>query len=268
MASAIKAGALLAFATVCGCAAPHTIVAHRGFSGSAPENTIAAFDQAVSAGAHAFELDVRRSADGEIVVIHDESLHRTTNCSGELAGRSYEQVSDCDAGSWFDPRYKSERLPRLADVLAKYDSAAVGIYIELKETGMGARVVELLRASDRKGPISVISFKREALDEVAAAAGKDERPPLYWLSEKCTRSFLDEAKRRGYDGVGVQHRALDRDLVEHAHRLGLHVNAWTVNRRARMAKLGRLKIDSLTTDRPDRAVPMAVRGRERASQGW
>src|SRR6476661_5933958 len=122
------------------------IIAHRGASGHAPEHTFAAYDRAVDMGADYLEQDLQMTADGELVVLHDETLDRTTDASGPVAERTLDQLRGLDAGSWFDPRFAGERIPTLDAVLTRYGHDQ-RYYIETKAPGDGMeeRLVELLR---------------------------------------------------------------------------------------------------------------------------
>src|SRR5690625_6609337 len=93
------------------------IIAHRGASGNAPENTLAAFQLAVEEGADGIELDVHLSKDGELVVIHDDTLDRTTNGTGRVQDKDLDELKTYDAGSWFDSKFASERIPLLQEVI-------------------------------------------------------------------------------------------------------------------------------------------------------
>src|SRR5437867_120130 len=99
-------------------------IAHRGASGRAPENTHVAFAAALELGVDAIEIDCQLSADGELVVIHDETLDRTTTGLGPVGAKTWGELATLDAGSWWDPRFRGERIPRLADVLAQIGGRA------------------------------------------------------------------------------------------------------------------------------------------------
>src|SRR5438552_1390463 len=100
-------------------------IAHRGASARAPENTYASFAAALDLGVDAIELDCQLSADGELVVIHDETLDRTTSGLGPVGAKTYHELAALDAGAWWDPRHRGERIPRLADVLTQIDGRAL-----------------------------------------------------------------------------------------------------------------------------------------------
>jgi glycerophosphoryl diester phosphodiesterase len=112
------------------------LIAHRGGATEAPENTLAAFRHALSLGIRYVELDVQMSSDGELVVIHDETLDRTTSGSGPVGDHTYEELRRLDAGSWFAPEYAGERIPTLREVLDLCVLEGVGVVIELKSPGM------------------------------------------------------------------------------------------------------------------------------------
>src|SRR5215475_6599931 len=97
--------------------APVLVIAHRGASGTCPENTLAAFRRAQELGAHMIELDVQLTRDGEVVVMHDWTLARTTDGRGRVASRTLAELRQLDAGSWFDPGYAREPVPTLREVL-------------------------------------------------------------------------------------------------------------------------------------------------------
>ena len=107
------------------------VVCHRGASHHAPENTLASADKAIALGADFVELDVRESADGVLFVMHDRTVDRTTNGSGEIAAMSSAEIAALDAGAWFGPAFAGERVPRLDDFLANLKGRA-GAYVELK----------------------------------------------------------------------------------------------------------------------------------------
>lgn len=110
---------------------PFFVIAHRGDSGSAPENTMAAFERAVASGAHMVELDVQRTLDRTMIVFHDHILGRTTNGHGHVRRLPYSSLEDLDAGSWFSEAFAGERIPKLADVL-EFLRGRIYLNIELK----------------------------------------------------------------------------------------------------------------------------------------
>ncbi len=146
---------------------PLLVVAHRGTSARAPENTIAAFRLAAEEGADAIEFDIRATADGHLVVIHDASLSRTTDGQGEVAQVTLEQIRRADAGVRRAPAFRGERVPTLAEVLA-LASGRLLVDVELKVNGIEAQVVELLARAEMTTQALVTSFLEDALAAVQA----------------------------------------------------------------------------------------------------
>lgn len=115
---------------------PIMVIAHRGFSGQAPENTLASFQKAVELGSDMIELDVRFSKDGQVVVIHDDTIDRTTNGRGKVADYTLKELKQFDAGSWFAPQFSGERIPTLKEVL-ELVKGKVLVNIEIKDESPG-----------------------------------------------------------------------------------------------------------------------------------
>ena len=119
-------------------------IAHRGASGIVPENTLAAFKKAIEIGVDAIELDLHGTADGEIVVIHDPSLDRTTNLSGPINQTTLETIKQADAGAWFNPQFVGEAIPTLAEALVCIADKAMTV-LEIKDSLISEAVVEIIR---------------------------------------------------------------------------------------------------------------------------
>ena len=111
------------------------IIAHRGYSGQFPENTLAAFAGALDIGADYIELDVQLSKDGQVVILHDDSLKRTTGVDGKVSDFTYEELAGLDAGAWFDASFAGEKIPTLEEALTLIRDTQCGVYLELKDIG-------------------------------------------------------------------------------------------------------------------------------------
>ena len=143
------------------------VLAHRGYSGKAPENTMAAFELALAAGADGLELDVHITKDGEVVVIHDHTLERTTNGRGRVEELTYSELAQFDAGSWFGEEFRGQRLPKLSEVCELIRGTDKIFNVELK-TGVGfqtltEKVAELIVAYDLVHKTIISSFYLIAL---------------------------------------------------------------------------------------------------------
>jgi len=231
------------------------ILGHRGASGEAPENTLAAFRLALEQGAEGFELDVTLSADGVPVVIHDDTIDRTTNGTGEVARLTLSELKKLDAGSWKSERYAGERIPTLEEVFLEFGGRAV-INVELKDDPspdkrLAPHVVQLIQAHRLQTRVMVSSFyydnvRRVKANDVTLAVGLlydfFSAGPLLtgWLNGTLPPH---EAHHPDYHLVNPLTMAFYR-------RARQRVNVWTVNDEAEMRRLARLGVDSLMTDFP------------------
>lgn len=223
------------------------IIAHRGASGTCPENTLLAFDRALEYGADALELDVRLSADGVPVVIHDSTLERTTDGRGPVGAWPLERLRALDAGG-------GERIPTLADVLERYPTTP--IIVDIKELPCAQPVAALLLVHRAAGRVLVGAFARRALrpfdlPAYHRAAARSETA-LAWLGSRVNLAvggrFRAFTVPRRYRGV----RVVDRRFVAAAARRGRPVHVWTVNHREEAERLRAMGIAGIITDHPER----------------
>ena len=228
-------------------------IAHRGASADFPENTLRAFEEALALGVDAIELDCQLSADGELVVIHDETLERTTDGIGPVCAHTWEELRRLDAGRWKDDRFRGVGVPRLGDVLELVADRAL-INVELKsfeDVGRIERPVTALvqrhGATDR---VVFSSFHTEVVRGVRAVAG--------WarLGILCQRAPVSAAmalaEELGAGCVVPRRKLIDARVVDEAHRRGLGVWVWTVNDRVDMRRLRALGVDAMFSDYPAR----------------
>jgi glycerophosphoryl diester phosphodiesterase len=228
------------------------ILGHRGAAKERPENTLAAFRRAIEVGADGVEFDVQRTQDGELVVIHDERLDRTTNSTGWVKDHTLAALRKLDAGRWFGPAYRGERIPLLREVLDLVGPAARVINVELKNSrvpypGMEAQVVEALRHSGVFDRTVVSSFNHESLRRVKALDPTIRTGVLYVIP---WRSPIAKAVRLGADAIHPSRLAVSRPLVRRAHQAGLRVCAWTVNRPEDFRRTAACGVDAIITDHP------------------
>ena len=250
-------------------------IAHRGGAKLRPENTLVAFAHALSIGVDAIECDVRLSKDAQPVVIHDETLDRTTNCSGPVSAFTAEELAHIDAGHHFGPaegfpfRVRGVGVPRLADVLAL--SAEVPIIVEIKGEDAAAvgPVVDAIAAAGAAGRVVIAGFSHAVLSAVrrrapglVTSASQTEvisalRWSYVWWAPRQPAFQLVQAplQLRG-------RRVLSRSLVRALRRAGLPVQAWIVDEIDDMQRVLDWGVTGLITDRPDRALTVI---RERAT---
>ena len=243
------------------------VFAHRGGCALGPENTIAAFDLGMAAGADGLELDVHLSGDGVVVVHHDETLDRTTDGAGPVARRTAAELAAVDAGyrfsrnGRFDFRGQNVGVPTLREVLRRYPDIPIIIEMKVDSAEMGQAVAAEVRRADAVARVCAAGFgpravraARAALPEMSSSACAPEvRLALY-------RSWINWPVRRvDYEGYQVPevsggHRIVSRRFVKHAHAAGLRVQVWTVDERADMNRLLSWHVDALISNRPDVAV--------------
>lgn len=225
--------------------------AHRGASQDAPENTLAAFERAVEAGADLVEFDVQTTADGDVVVIHDEKVDRTTEGRGEVRRLRTQEVRELDAGSWFSDAFRGERVPLLDEVLSVLKGRAVPlIEIKVKKrkcADAGARVVAALERHGMLEEGVVICREPGRLEEVHRAS---PRVPIAYLTYT-KRMARGAARLDSVAGLDIYWKTLSLALVEGLRqRRGFFLVPWTVNRRVDQERLLLLGLETLLTDCP------------------
>jgi glycerophosphoryl diester phosphodiesterase len=227
------------------------VFAHRGGSRLAPENTIAAFENGLALGADGVELDVRLSRDGVVVVHHDPTLDRTTSLSGRLSDRTAAELS-------------AAGVPALADVLSAFPRARLIVEMKLNTVELAERATRVVQRAAAATRVCLGSFGLRALRTVrtldpaiATSAGREE---VRWALYR-TWCGLAPSARVPYGGYQVPERIgrtriVSRRFVRLAHRRGLHVQVWTVDRGADAVRLLDWGVDALITDRPDLVAPV------------
>ncbi|MBI4234224.1 MAG: glycerophosphodiester phosphodiesterase [Chloroflexi bacterium] len=228
------------------------LVAHRGAAGSAPENTMAAFELALNQGADAIELDVHLSKDGVPVIIHDHTLERTSNGKGLVAWQTVRELRELDAGAWFRPQFAGQRLPTLEEFLA-WARGRVYVKVEIKNLptryqGIEERVIGLLSQYEMVGYTEVFSFDHHCVRRVGELCPEVVRGVCY------VGDIIDHVAVARWAGALVLHphwSAVRPELVAAAHKAGSYVDAWTVNEMDVAQRLAMWGVDCIKTDYPD-----------------
>ena len=236
------------------------VVAHRGSSGAAPENTMAAFRMAVEAGADMLEFDIRLTRDRVPVVHHDRRLGRTSNGSGRVHDLTFDQIRTFDAGGWFARRFRGEKIPSLREVLRAFP-ASVGMNIEAKTDGDTRRraglAEALLYAIDESGrgpSLIVSSFDHVFLRRLHRRSPVIRIGALYLPVRDTLRSPASVARRVGASVFICSRSQLRRRHVRDAHAHQIAVAAYGVNTPADLAVMQRAGVDAVITDHPGRIV--------------
>jgi glycerophosphoryl diester phosphodiesterase len=230
------------------------VVAHRGFSHRAPENTLAAYQLAIDAGAEMAECDVWLSSDRIPVLLHDADLQRTTGVEGQVNALTLAELKRLDAGGWKAPEFAGERIPTLHETL-NLVSGKLRLVIEIKPAGMEREVVAAIhKAGVKPSDVMIFSFKREVVDTMARL---EPSLPTTWLvgdmpwQPAARLETLAEALRARASAIGLPLTRVDPAVLRLAHESGLSVFVWTVNEPADMRYLARIGVDGIITDRPD-----------------
>ena len=200
-------------------------VAHRGGESHAPENTFAAFDNVPSLGTNWVESDLRISADGEVVLIHDATVDRTTDGTGAVCEMTVAELEILDAGSWFSPQYTGQRIPTLSEFFQRYKGHLKSM-MEIKDAGhVEERLVELIAKDDLYGEVVIIGFDRESLERVKSL---DERVAVGWTALDPTDANVDAAIAMGCHHIGIGHKRITAEVVAHINGRGMPVRSTNV----------------------------------------
>jgi glycerophosphoryl diester phosphodiesterase len=230
------------------------IFAHRGASAYAPENTLTAFELAVRQKADAIELDAKLTADGQVVVIHDQSVDRTTNGHGRVGELNLAQLRHLDAGSCFAPAFQGERIPSLEEVFSAVGDKIL-INIELTNyasmtDSLPEKVADLVRRHQLERRVMFSSFNPLALMRVHKRLPE---PPIGLLAQAgkpgaWARSWI--GRIIGYNSLNPELGDVDLHLVENAHRHGKRILVYTVNQAEDIKRIFQLHVDGIFTDDP------------------
>ncbi len=266
-ASRLTAAALAVILSVigAGAAGPVLIAAHRGGAFLWPENSLLAFRNALTLGVDLLETDVHLTADGEVVIVHDPTLDRTTTGQGPVAAVRGPELSTLRLKAR-DGTVTGEPVPRLVQLLDLLRPAAAELLLEIKVGATGQRypaieekVLALVRERDLLPRTVIMAFEAETVRRVRdleprartlllIGRGAVQRERV-WPAE-----MVQRAKAAGAGGVGINHRLLDVDVMEAARKAGIWVAAWTVNDEADVRRVLALGVDVVITDRPEVAL--------------
>lgn len=236
-------------------------IAHRGATGYAPENTIAGFDLAVDMKADYIEIDVQRSKDGELVVIHDTTVDRTTNGTGKVGDLTFDFLRSLDAGSWKGEQFAGEPIPTFEEILDRYHGK-VGILIELKAPelypGIEEQVADALKERNLDKPqnekIIIQSFNfgsMKTMDQLLPNV------PIGLLTSNRVDTTAEALKEfSAYaDWFNPSYGIVTKELVNQVHTLGLQIGSWTVRSQEAADFLFEMEVDAIITDYPDYVDP-------------
>lgn len=228
--------------------------AHRGASAYCPENTMASFRKALELGATGIETDVQRAKDGRLVLIHDESLKRTTGDDRLVKDVTYEELAALDAGSWFDPSFQDERIPALEELLELVKDKGTIVNLELKNgvilyPGIEEQLIEAVKAYGLSEQVVISSFNHYSLAICKQLAPEIRTGILYM--EGLYRPWDYAASLRA-DALHAYKYAVLPEWVQEAAAQGIAYHPFTVNEEIEMERLLQFGVSGIITDYPDR----------------
>lgn len=233
-----------------------TIIAHRGASSHAPQNTLAAFEKAIELGVDMVELDVHLTKDEKIVVMHDNTVDATTDGSGKISEMELQEIKKLDAGSHFDEKFAGEKVPTLEEVI-ELTKDKIGLNIELKtrteaNEGIEEKVLNLLDEHNITENITISTFSFESARKVNNI-NPDIPVGLLYITLPLTAWHAKRVHKKHpwADAAHPWHWTIGGRHVQELHELGVNVNVWTVDRKRNIKKMIDHGVDGIITNKPE-----------------
>lgn len=216
-------------------------IGHRGAAGHAPENTLASIEKAISLGADLVEVDVQRTSDAHLIILHDKGVDRTTNGVGLVSGMSLSALRELDAGG-------GQRIPTAEEVF-QAANGRVGLILELKIKGLAEQICKCVHLSGFTGQVIYASFMH---DEVRAINKAEPQAMTMALIGRIPNDPVIAAQHAKATYIGFSYTAVTKSMVERCHQRGLMVFVYTVNDRQDIEDMMSLEVDGIISDFPDR----------------
>lgn len=238
------------------------IIAHRGDSWFAPENTLTAVNSAWQKNADAVEVDVYLSADNRVVALHDNTTERTGDKTLHVNEATSKQLRQLDVGSWKGEKFKGEQIPFLEEIIDTIPSGDKQLFIEIKGSNesLPSYIKEIIDESGKTDQIVIIAFNFDIITK-----SKQLMPdiPAYWLlsaprnqegaAQPIKTENIATAKEHNLDGLNVNFRGISQELVDEIRKENMGIYVWTVNNISDIEQMAQLGVDGITTDRIDHA---------------
>lgn len=229
------------------------VIAHRGASAYAPENTLASFQTALRLRAQACEFDVQQSCDNQLVVFHDRNLRRVAHIYKEINQLTLQQLEQIDIGTWFSSSFANERIPTLAQTLQLLRELPT-IHLEIKggkksDLNFERRIIQALEDSDVWRKTIISSFNHDALTHVRNLRSDARLGYAVVLTPR--QRAIREARQLGCESVHIYTWRTNAEWVKQVHQAGMKLNVFTVNSVQQARKLAVLGVDGIFSDRPD-----------------
>jgi len=216
------------------------VIGHRGAAGLEPENTLRSVRRAIELGVDRVEIDVRVSRDGRLVIMHDETVDRTTNGHGYVSELTFDELRSLDAGM-------GEKIPTLKEIL-EFTMGKAKLEIELKVPEATEPTIQLVEELNAEKDVIVISFIHDLLERVHDLSPNIKTGALFFDVPK---DILQRALKVHASSIHVYYRNVNSELVREAHRSGLEVAVWNPNKIEDMREMIGLDVDAIGSDRPD-----------------
>ncbi|WP_077326826.1 glycerophosphodiester phosphodiesterase [Virgibacillus siamensis] len=232
------------------------IIAHRGASKVAPENTMSAFKIAYQSGADGIETDVQLTKDRVPVLMHDERLKRTTNGSGYIKNYTFHELQSLDAGSWFSKNFSGEKIITLHELLKWLLNKPLYLNIELKNNKIDYEnleniVVDMISQFHLQNRTIISTFNPTSVRRLRTVTQQIE---IAYLTSKRKHNIIRNAKQLGANAVHVKYRLLSKKLMQQSKEENMPVRVYTVNRPGRMRRCFDYQCDGIFTDQPEQAL--------------
>lgn len=223
------------------------IIAHRASATHAPENTLAALDYAILSGAHMAEIDVQQTKDGEIILMHDANLKRTTGFNGKVSEATYSDIQTLEAGNWFSSEFDGEPVPTLEEVLQR-SKGQITLMIEIKAkdhpVDVARKVIELIEAYNMEKECLIGAMDYRVLQAVKMINPKIQTVYITALA------YGDYQDLEDVDYYSIEASFISYALIDQIHRSGKQIYAWTVNKESTMQSMISMQVDGIVTDDP------------------
>jgi glycerophosphoryl diester phosphodiesterase len=228
------------------------VIGHRGASTLTPENTLASFSKAIEMGVDYVELDVRSSYDDSLMIMHDDTIDRTTNGTGPIAGIYYSILRHYSAGLWFGTSFAAERIPTLREVLTLLKQHGMKSAPEIKDKNLTSKIVSLVDSMGMNESVTLASFYLDALVTVKKL---DPKIKLLYYVDPVTTQAIDTLAAIGGDIIGSG-SGNTQSMIDYAHAKGIQFWPWTIDSTKEMLKYLQMNVDAIISNRPQVLIPL------------
>ena len=225
------------------------VYAHRGASAYVPENTKIAFEKALELNANGIELDLQKTKDGKIVIFHDDVIDNKSNGKGKISEYTYQELLNFDFGSWFDSKYKNEKILLFEDFAKEFLNKDLTFAIELKVLGIENDTLDIINKYKTHDNIYITSFLYEALENTRKL-NKDIK--LSWLVSKINKENINKLLKIKGNQICPKAELVTQNDIELANRNGLSVRLWGIYNGEIMKKVYKFNIEGMTVNFPDK----------------